>query len=211
LAEIFDRVLERVRTDSTIPDFKVRVATLAGIVADERTLGFELPPLLKRLYLEIGNGGWGPGYGFLGLTGGSTDDGGETAIQGYFLRQGEDLDDPAWRWAPGLLPICHWGCAIYSCINCLQPGFPVIVFDPNVHEDNRDWTDAFFPECDEFDEWLQLWAEGRDLWQRLYADDGVIARAVESRRGPDARTVAHINPGSARFCTPGSPASSAGS
>jgi hypothetical protein len=29
----------------------------------ESRLSFPLPPLLKRLYVEIGNGGFGPGYG----------------------------------------------------------------------------------------------------------------------------------------------------
>ena len=33
------------------------VATLDGIEAAEIALGVNLPPLLKRIYLEIGNGG----------------------------------------------------------------------------------------------------------------------------------------------------------
>src|SRR4026207_99320 len=33
----------------------------------EKRLGFQLPSLLRSLYLQIGNGGFGPGHGLLGL------------------------------------------------------------------------------------------------------------------------------------------------
>ena len=186
MTDIVERVKERIKCGSTDPIGRAThapapPATQAGIAVDEQTLGYPFPPLLKRLYVEVGNGGWGPGYGLLGLTGGARDYLGKTAIQDYLLRRGSDQEDPALQWSKGLLPICHWGCAIYSCIDCTQPGFPVIVFDPDAHEDGKDWTDAFFPECDGFDEWVQLWADGHDLWERLYAEDGVIAKFVGRR------------------------------
>ena len=37
----------------------------------ESRLGFKLPILLRRLYLEVGNGGFGPSYGLLGISGGA--------------------------------------------------------------------------------------------------------------------------------------------
>ena len=36
----------------------------------ERELGFKLPPLLRALYQQLGNGGFGPGYGLVGASGG---------------------------------------------------------------------------------------------------------------------------------------------
>jgi len=52
----------------------------AEAVADaERRLGHRLPPLLRRLYREVANGGFGPGYGILGVAGGHPDDLGMTA------------------------------------------------------------------------------------------------------------------------------------
>ena len=50
-----------------------------ALASDERRLGFRLPLLMKRLYREIGNGGFGPGYGLIGLSGGALDDIGRTA------------------------------------------------------------------------------------------------------------------------------------
>jgi len=59
------------------------VASLSEIQAAEAELGFELPPLLKRIYLEIGNGGChlGPGFGLLGLPGGYDNDAGWNIIK----------------------------------------------------------------------------------------------------------------------------------
>jgi len=37
-------------------------------------MGFALPPLLERLYSEVGNGGFGPGYELCGLSGGFAED-----------------------------------------------------------------------------------------------------------------------------------------
>jgi hypothetical protein len=62
-------------------------------------VGYPLPGLLRRLYLEVGNGGFGPGYGILGVRGGHGDDYGRTAI---------DLDR-TWGTPEGLLAICYLG------------------------------------------------------------------------------------------------------
>src|SRR5262245_3654603 len=178
--DIVGRVRQRIESGSPDPMGSAArapapAATRASIAADEQTLGFTLPPLLKRLYLEVGNGGWGPGYGLLGLTGGAKDDLGTTAVQSYFSRRQQEAADHTWHWPTGLLPLCHWGCAIYSCIDCAQPSFPMVVFDPNGHDAYNDWSEALFPECEGFDQWIGLWAHGHDLWERLYSDDGVIA------------------------------------
>jgi hypothetical protein len=42
-------------------------ASLEQILEAERKLNFLLPPLLKSIYLEIGNGGWFIGSGIYGV------------------------------------------------------------------------------------------------------------------------------------------------
>jgi hypothetical protein len=165
-------------------------ASLACVEADEAAFGYPLPPLLKRLYQEIGNGGFGPGLGgLLGLRGGASDDDGDTAVEGYLVRRepdrglwrrvlqmasrvdllplGNEPPDPSSRWPVGLLPICDWGCGIWSCIDCSEPEFPIVAFDPIVSVEDPDWSHAFFPECESFEQWMALWAQGENLWQRL--------------------------------------------
>ena len=153
------------------------------VAADEQELGFTLPPLLKRIYAEIGNGGFGPGYGLIGLTKGVPDDTGMTAPDIYEQFLGSCADEPNLKWPLGLLPICHWGCAILSCVDCTDKNFRMRVFDPNVY-DGSDWSDAFFEEAPGFERWISAWASGADLWDLMYGVEGPVTRAISARRPP---------------------------
>jgi SMI1 / KNR4 family (SUKH-1) len=55
------------------------------LIETEQKLGFSLPPLLRLLYTHIANGGFGPGYGIIGVIGGFPlmDGFGEDIAQGY--------------------------------------------------------------------------------------------------------------------------------
>jgi hypothetical protein len=184
-AELVSRVAQRVMARrardprALIPEPPADEAELA---ASEQILGFVLSPLLKRLYLEVGNGGWGPGYGLMVLSASELEDEEGSAVAHYLFHRRRTAEDPSWHWPVKLLPICEWGCLIYSCIDCSLPDFPVIAFDTNMLGDGAKWSDAFFPECDSFDEWIELWTEGENLWDRLYAYDGTVARVVEERQ-----------------------------
>lgn len=175
------RQLRAKRTDfdaaSTLP---VPAASPVEIAEDERRLGFPLPRLMKRLYMEIGNGGFGPGYGLIGLTNGAKDDLGRTAPEVYLQSRSADPDDPQWCWPIGLLPICHWGCAILSCIDCSDSNFRMRIFDPNARR-GSDWTDSFFEEPHVFESWISDWARGANLWEQMYGDAGRITRIVQAR------------------------------
>jgi hypothetical protein len=48
--------------------FEFAPATPEDVQATEQALGFALPPLLRAVYLQVANGGFGPGTG---LTGGA--------------------------------------------------------------------------------------------------------------------------------------------
>jgi len=186
MTDVVLTVRERLRTRITDQDDVQRSkpgrrATADSLAQDEQAFGYALPNLLKRLYAEIGNGGFGPGYGLIGLTSGVPDDQKRTALEAYALYRGQDPDDPSWRWPAGMLPICNWGCAIYSCIDCSKASFPMVIFDPNAHAEDGNWGDAFFPECETFDQWIQLWAAGSNLWDRMYGDDGLVARISKER------------------------------
>jgi hypothetical protein len=159
------------------PYAQLKSADPIEIANDERQLGFEFPPALKRLYVEIGNGGFGPGYGLIGLTNGVPDDQGKTGPDIYRLFR----SDPELDWPNGLLPICHWGCAILSCVDCVDTNFRMQVFDPNVHEGD-DWRDAFFEESISFEKWISDWTAGVDLWDQMYGDHGEISRILSVRR-----------------------------
>src|SRR6266849_9811607 len=90
--------------------------TPADLLRAETLLGFALPPFLKRVYLEVGNGGFGPGYGLAPLFTPALFPEEEVYFQPSLVHttlwyRGED-------WPETLLYLCTWGCTIYSSIDC---------------------------------------------------------------------------------------------
>ena len=152
------------------PDSK-RISILSDheIVQSESILGFPVPALLKEIYSTIGNGGFGPGYGLLGLHNGFSDDLGNNAIELYKLNLLPDSDDPSWIWPTNLLPICHWGCAIYSCIDCSSETGEIVTFDPNLHDES--WKTCFILQPRNIESWIRAWIEDVDLWKEMYGTD----------------------------------------
>jgi hypothetical protein len=108
-------ILARVSNRATRTDYSDRShheiappATSAVIETSERAIGCALHPLHRSLLQEVGNGGFGPGDGFIGLPGGTLDGYGRSIIE---LRDLLSFPLP-------VVPLCDWGCAILSCIDC---------------------------------------------------------------------------------------------
>lgn len=140
----------------------------AVIAEAEDKLGFKLPDLLRDIYTKVANGGFGPGYGIIGIEGGMLDEG-RSIVDTYLLFRGESTSDRYWKWPEGLLPICHWGCNILSCLGCKTPSVPVIVFDPNLHTHRR-WDDAFIYQRQTFQQWFEAWLDGVNLSKYMTKD-----------------------------------------
>ena len=49
-------------------------ASEQAVLAAEAVFGYSLPPILRTVYLTVANGGFGPGYGIMGVDGGFEDD-----------------------------------------------------------------------------------------------------------------------------------------
>jgi hypothetical protein len=127
-------------------------------------MGFTLCPLLKRIYTEVANGGFGPGSGIIGVADGYTDDWGYNLEDLYVYFTVGLHYDTSWRWPPGLLPFCHWGYTTYSCVDCSQPRFPVLIIDPDYKEQGDDMEEMFIEHKDSITDWFNDWLEGKDLW-----------------------------------------------
>lgn len=69
----------------------------------QRRLGFPLPEFLVRVYSQVSNGGFGPGYGLIGLPGGYRDGPLGSIVDVYENHRSEDLEDSAWRWPERLV------------------------------------------------------------------------------------------------------------
>jgi len=143
-------------------------ASHEAIAEAENELGFPLPELLHEIYEKVANGGIGPGYKILGVKGGHTSDEGDTISELYTALTGEDPEDPKWKWPKGVVPFCHWGCAIYSCFDSNKDNYPVVWFDPNMREIGEPMEQQFIPHRESLESWFQGWLNGDDLWAETY-------------------------------------------
>jgi len=164
LTQIYHSVSRATATPTANPP-----VTPKELEAAERVLGFSLPPLLRTLYLQVGNGGFGPGYGLLRLNRRNPrNQFEESAVSLYQVFSGGDPEYPEWRWPAGLLPICDWGCALRSCVDCTGDRAPVLRVDPEALADGD--QDAFQPEADSLYDWLEAWVEDRvSFWPPFVA------------------------------------------
>lgn len=127
-------------------------------VAFESILPHPLPRLFRRLYLRIGDGGFGPGYGLLPLA----------SVQHEYQRFRRIY---SW-WPCALIPVLEWGCGIFSCIDLDSPAARVLRYDPDMEEEQtrRILGDGYIaphllPEAASFHGWLEAWLCGRPLFE----------------------------------------------
>lgn len=108
-------------------------ATPEQIATTEAALGFALPPLFKQILAEIGNGGFGPGYGLFGVDGGHPDYDHKSMAEVYAQTQSPTAHGDFPLLPEKIVPVCNWGCGIYSCLDCREPDAPVYFFNPDLH------------------------------------------------------------------------------
>jgi hypothetical protein len=189
---IVERLQQRIRDLNRATDMahhaKPKIyppATIESIKSAEAKIGFALPSLLVEIYRQVGNGGFGPGYGLIGLEDGARDDLGNCVVDLFLQNKQHNIQDHFWNWPDRLIPICHWGCAIYSCIDCSYLDYPVINFDPNKQEEDGRWDDAFIPQGTIFAEWIEGWLNGDPQW--MYSPDVELIKQLKKLLGEDKK------------------------
>ncbi|MFI9175371.1 SMI1/KNR4 family protein [Streptomyces lincolnensis] len=131
----------------------------------ESALGFPLPALLAELYVRIGDGGFGPEYGLLPLLD-SLPSGEPAAVAQYLANRESGRKDLDWPWPAGVLPISHWGCAMYACVDCHSPRNPVLLFEPNADDADHAW----FVDAPTLADWLRTWTDGTGWYEETNED-----------------------------------------
>lgn len=161
--------------DQLIADLRARVAgspaTETEIQSAEICLGFSLPPLLRRVYSEVADGGFGPGYGIYRVSPEPVAGlGQESILHAYNVL----TRDP--HWPAKILPLCDWGCGNWSCLDLRTDQTRVLTC-----AEER----GFYDTGRDLGSWLLAWLSGVNLWEEMF-DNG--------------KTVGVINPFTGRPC-----------
>lgn len=150
------------------------LASSREIEATERKLGYPLPTVVREVYTRVANGGFGPGYGLLGLLSGERNDLGDTAIETWEAWCQPGKPGTKWEnaplWPNHLLPVAPWGCGIYSCIDLSSAQGRVLRYEGDMYlavlegkpaDDGEPmkFEDLFWEEAPSFVTWLRSWLD----------------------------------------------------
>jgi hypothetical protein len=162
---LIGRFQERIRFEPTVdykqvPPIRPRPPVTAEAMAEaEGRLGFSLPPLLRALYIRVGDGGYGPGRGLHHLSG---DDWSLVAQAERTCVAAAIASDP-W-WPPRLVEFVSWGGHYTSCVDCSALPFPVWFYDHDCNVEGASQAEYLYPESESLEGWLWAWLDGVDLW-----------------------------------------------
>lgn len=144
--ELFEAVRARVAagrpTDRAVAVRAPLPATPDAVEAAESAIGFRLPPLVRRFYLELADGGVGPRSGFAPL---------EELVDWHVMGQESDPYPDCPPSPPaGVLFLCDFGCAMYALLDCRHPEGQMWW-----------WTEGDRHKLSlTFSEWLHAWVSG---------------------------------------------------
>jgi hypothetical protein len=161
--------------------------SLAELEKAEQRLGFSLPKLLRILYLRVGNGGFGPGYGLLALN-----DNGAKNYHANLVDWYLDLTNKAPAgyptWPRCFVTLCDWGDGITSTLNAADPACRVFRFRGDLYQEGP-FKDMMSIEALSLHAWLEDWVNDQPLFLRaqllkVVALARTACRAMVGHAGP---------------------------
>jgi len=165
---------DRVATDMATParpELPV-AATEAELQAAEAALGRPWPHVLRRIYAEVADGGFGPGTGLLSI---------REAVAAYRELTAEPAGPTGQAWPDGLLPLREYEPG-YDCVD-LASG-RIIAWDPEdltERSGDRAWQRSFSEVASSVEAWLGEWV-GSQAPNELAAERAATIMMEEARR-----------------------------
>jgi hypothetical protein len=171
---LIERIRERVKDPMRFVDMPEAInktdfhkipppVSLDELKLAEKRLGFELPSLLRILYLQIGNGGFGPGYGLIGLNERGAKNYHANLVDAYL--EGVNFSHPDYPSFPRqFITICDWGDSITSMLDWTLSQSPVFRFNGDKYDEGP-FESFIKPESPSLRTWLEDWLNDRPLFR----------------------------------------------
>jgi hypothetical protein len=148
-----DEIIHRIREQDAAGELPPP-APPEAVAELEAAVGHPMPPLLKRIYLEVADGGFGRWGEALSLTDTTYSFSDSSRLLEEYL---------GWRgrpnYPPSVVPLLTWGCAIWSLVDYSTPEGRMWGWDPNARCPEH--GHALFPEDLTLAERLCGWLDGR--------------------------------------------------
>lgn len=139
------------------------VATEEQIARAEARFGFPIPRLLRRIYREVANGGFGPGYGLIGIEDGNARKSGLDVVGIYESQLHADTEDPGWEWPLKLVPLFDWGGFVFSAGGFGNDDVPITEFDPTLRLPRDPMEKALRAQAPSLSQFLERWIRGENV------------------------------------------------
>lgn len=117
-------------------------------------LGIVIPKELRWLYENVGDGGFGPGYGLFPLLQNFSFSGRFDTIVSQTFDKRELSAVYEYNWSNNYLVICSYGCTFSSCIDISVKNSPVFFVEDTEGIVGELQSDSFLL-------WLEFWLDGR--------------------------------------------------
>ncbi|MFJ5877665.1 hypothetical protein ACIQD1_23455 [Streptomyces sp. NPDC093088] len=140
----------------------------AEVERAEHRIGRPLPELLRRVYTEVADGGFGPDSGLASLTGGNRPPGhlSDWPCAVDIHERNRTRGVPA-SW----LHLAYGGCTMEWHLSLAAVDNPVLLYDADDWEPVRDEDphDGLRPASPSLRHWFRTWADGGDVWNEALA------------------------------------------
>jgi hypothetical protein len=147
----------------------------AAVQEAEARIGVALPPFLRRFYLEVADGGVGPGEGLLSTKGLA-----DTYLELLAEPQGELEED----WPQGLVPVVRRDGG-YDCVEAATGRVVAFDFDEMEDEDGEvAWGMTFEDLAPSLEDWLDKWVAAPSMAeqvQQAFHPDSMVEEARRAR------------------------------
>ncbi|UDM03299.1 SMI1/KNR4 family protein [Streptomyces longhuiensis] len=151
-----------------LPDQPFPPLAMAEVERAERKLGYRLPQLLRRIYTEIGDGGFGPEGGLASLT--------PRRVPHWYEPDWPcattiHAEQPGWGASASWFFLTGGGCTMQWHVSLIAVDHPVLLWDADGWEPDwdQDPHDGLRYAAPSLRQWLWTWADGGNVWDEVLA------------------------------------------